>query len=27
VLSRPERRVLIGEEEDVYLSYLTFIGE
>jgi len=27
VISRPERRVLIGEEEDVYLSYLTFIGE
>ncbi|MCK9308631.1 MAG: hypothetical protein M0P17_14010, partial [Methanoculleus sp.] len=27
VISRPERRVLIREEEDVYLSYLTFIGE
>jgi len=27
VISRPERRVLIGEEEDVYISYLTFIGE
>jgi hypothetical protein len=27
VISRPERRVLIGEDEDVYLSYLTFIGE
>ena len=27
VLSQPERWVLIGEEENVYLSYLTFIGE
>ncbi|MDI6720590.1 MAG: hypothetical protein QMD46_13370 [Methanomicrobiales archaeon] len=27
VISRPERRVLIGEDEDVYLSYLTFVGE
>jgi len=27
VISRPERRVFIGEEEDIYLTHLTFIGE
>ncbi len=26
VVSRPERRVLVGEEEDVYISHLTFTG-